>query len=71
MAGIVVENKDNGMRYAISESNFDPDTHTKIRDLKPGETVRAYIPRPAPGDSESTADDKTTTTGATKASRTK
>lgn len=43
--GIVVENKDNGMHYAISDVNYNSETHRKVRDLKPGETVRNYRPR--------------------------
>ncbi|AVJ51003.1 hypothetical protein PBI_PAJAZA_12 [Microbacterium phage Pajaza] len=45
MAGIVVEHKDNGMRFALSEKNFNPKVHKKVRDLKPGETVLGYRPR--------------------------
>ena len=43
--GIVVDHKDAGVRYAISKDNFDEATMTKVRDLKPGETVIGYTPR--------------------------
>lgn len=43
--GIVVEHKGNGVRFAVSERNFNPEVHKKVRDLKPGETVRGYLPR--------------------------
>lgn len=43
--GIVVENKDNGMHYAVSDINYNPAIHRKVRDLKAGETVRSYKPR--------------------------
>ncbi|QBZ73206.1 hypothetical protein SEA_THERESITA_13 [Microbacterium phage Theresita] len=43
--GIVVEHKENGVRYAISEGNFNPKVHKKVRDLKPGESVLGYKPR--------------------------
>lgn len=45
MSGIVVEHKDNGMRFAISERNFNPKVHKRVRALKPGETVLGYQPR--------------------------
>lgn len=44
--GIVVEHKGNGVHYAISEINFNPKVHKKVRDLKPGESVLSYKPRP-------------------------
>jgi hypothetical protein len=43
--GIVVEHKDNGMHYAVSDKNYNPEIHRKVRDLKPGESVRTYLPR--------------------------
>ncbi|QDK03673.1 hypothetical protein SEA_ZENITSU_12 [Microbacterium phage Zenitsu] len=43
--GIVVDHKETGVRYAVSESNFNPKVHEKVRDLNPGETVLAYAPR--------------------------
>ena len=43
--GIVVDHKESGVRYAISQANFNPKVHTKVRDLKPGETVRGFAPR--------------------------
>ena len=42
--GIVVDHKESGVRYAISERNFNHKVHTKIRDLKPGETVLGFKP---------------------------
>ncbi|QDK02405.1 hypothetical protein SEA_NUCCI_12 [Microbacterium phage Nucci] len=43
--GIVVDHKETGVRYAISDVNYNPDLHKKVRDLKPGESVLAYQPR--------------------------
>lgn len=43
--GIVVDHKETGVRYAISEHNFNDKVHAKVRDLKPGETVIGYRPR--------------------------
>lgn len=43
--GIVVDHKESGVRYAISESNFNTKVHKKVRELKPGETVLGYKPR--------------------------
>lgn len=44
--GIVVTHKESGVRYAISKANFNPELHTEVRDLKPGETVLGYQPKP-------------------------
>ncbi|QDF15977.1 hypothetical protein H3N89_gp12 [Microbacterium phage MonChoix] len=44
-AGIVVKHKESGVQYAISEGNFNSKVHEKVRDLKPGESVRTYAPR--------------------------
>lgn len=44
-SGVVVDRKDNGIRYAVSHENFDPRVHVKVRDLKPGETVRGFVPK--------------------------
>jgi len=44
--GIVVDHKESGVRYAISESNFREATHDYVRDLKPGETVINFKPKP-------------------------
>ena len=44
-SGIVVDHKESGVRYAISEVNFNSKVHTKVRDLKPGETVLGFRPR--------------------------
>lgn len=65
--GIVVDHKENHMRYAISEKNFNPKVHKKVRDLRPGESVYSYQPKrrpqghtdtpaPTPGAAESAAD---------------
>lgn len=43
--GIVVEHKESGMRFAVSDRNYNPKVHRKVRDLKPGESVRTYSPR--------------------------
>jgi len=43
--GIVVEHKESGVRYAVSDANYNPDVHRKVRDLRPGETVWSYQPR--------------------------
>lgn len=43
--GIVVENKESGVRYAVSDANYDPTSERKVRDLKPGESVRSYAPK--------------------------
>lgn len=44
--GIVVDHKETDARYAISERNFNDRIHTFVRDLKPGETVRGFNPKP-------------------------
>lgn len=43
--GIVVDHKESGVRYAISEHNFNEKVHTRVRDLKPGETVLGFSPK--------------------------
>lgn len=43
--GIVVEHKESGTRYAVSDRNYNPDVHRKIRDLRPGETVIGFRPK--------------------------
>lgn len=43
--GIVVDHLESGVRYAISEHNFDPKVNRKVRDLKPGETVQGFQPK--------------------------
>lgn len=45
--GIVVENKESGLRYASHDRNFDPRSERKVRDLKPGETVLSFPIKPA------------------------
>lgn len=43
--GIVVENKETGLRYASLDVNYDPNTERKVRDLRAGETVFSYVTR--------------------------
>ena len=43
--GIVVEHKESGVRYAISDRNYDEKVHRKVRDLRAGETVLGYRPK--------------------------
>ncbi|QNL31025.1 hypothetical protein SEA_KAUALA_13 [Microbacterium phage Kauala] len=43
--GIVVDHKESGVRYAVSEANFNEKIHTKVRDLKPSETVIGFRPK--------------------------
>jgi hypothetical protein len=50
--GIVVDHKESGIRYAISERNFNKKIHEKVRDLKPGETVLGYTPKRKPSEAE-------------------
>lgn len=45
--GIVVEHKESGIRYAVSDRNYNDKIHRKVRDLRPGESVRSYRPRPS------------------------
>lgn len=47
--GIVVEHKETDIRFAVSDRNYDPKVHRKIRDLRPGESVQSYSPRPKGG----------------------
>lgn len=63
--GIVVDHKETGVRYAISEHNFNKAIHKKVRDLRPGETVLGYKPKarseasegaPSPSSGTSTPD---------------
>lgn len=42
--GIVVDHVESGVRYAISDKNYNVKLHRKVRDLKPGETVRGFQP---------------------------
>jgi len=56
--GIVVEHKESGVRYALSDVNYNPKVHRKVRDLHPGETILGYKPKSAgslAGDSEQQA----------------
>lgn len=43
--GIVVDHKESGTRYAISDKNYDEKVHRKVRDLRAGETVLGYQPK--------------------------
>lgn len=43
--GIVVDHVESGVRYAISDKNYNVKHHRKVRDLKPGESVLSYKPR--------------------------
>lgn len=45
--GIVVEHKESGVRFAISDRNYNEKVHRKVRDLRAGETVLGYKPRAA------------------------
>lgn len=42
--GIVVDHKESNVRYAISDSTYDSRIHTKVRDLRPGETIFGFKP---------------------------
>lgn len=57
--GIVVEHKESGSRFAISDRNYNPDVHRKVRDLKPGESVTTYVPK-SPKESLGTENDPNT-----------
>lgn len=43
--GIVVDHKETGVRYAISDRNYDQRIHSKVRDLKAGESVASFRPK--------------------------
>ena len=43
--GIVVDHKETGLRYAVSERNFNPKVHTKVRELRPSESVHSFRPK--------------------------
>lgn len=43
--GIVVEHKESGTFFAISDHNYNEKLHRKVRDLRPGETVLGYQPK--------------------------
>lgn len=45
--GFVVDHKTSKARYAVSPGNFNDKVHTKVRELKPGETVLGFRPRRA------------------------
>lgn len=57
--GIVVQNKESGIRYAVYEDAHDKSSEDFVRDLKPGESVLSYIPKvaPAKGDENDAGDD--------------
>lgn len=40
--GYVVDHKEAEVRYAVSPGNYNPKIHSKVRDLRPGETVRGF-----------------------------
>lgn len=70
--GIIVDHKESHVRFAISESNFNPEVHKHVRDLKPGETILGYKPRPIErlGEAEAKADAKLQELGAADAKTT-
>lgn len=41
-AGVVVDHKEAGARYAVSPHNYNPKIHTRVRDLLPGESVLSF-----------------------------
>lgn len=43
--GIVVDHKESGVRYAVSDRHYNEKIHRKVRDLRPGETVLGYQPK--------------------------
>lgn len=43
--GYVVDNKEAQARHAVSVDNFNPNKHSKVRPLKPGETPLGFKPR--------------------------
>ena len=45
--GYVVQDKETGMRFALSEHNITDQVEV-VRPLKPGESTRTYVPRSAP-----------------------
>lgn len=47
--GIVVEHKESGVRFAVSDANHDPKSERKVRDLRAGESVLSYVPKLGPG----------------------
>ena len=47
-AGIVVDHKESGVRFATLPEYYDPTVHSKVRDLKPGETLLGYQPKATP-----------------------
>ena len=42
--GIVVDHKESNIRYAIQEDSFDKKIHSRVRELRPGETVYGFQP---------------------------
>lgn len=44
--GIVVDFIETDIRGAIHERNFNPKIHKRVRDLRPGETVIGFTPKP-------------------------
>lgn len=47
-AGVVVDNKTAGARYAVSWENVDENTEVVVRELKHHETVAGYVPKALP-----------------------
>jgi hypothetical protein len=43
--GIVVDHVESGVRFAVSDANYNVKVHRKVRDLEPGESVQSYRPR--------------------------
>jgi hypothetical protein len=43
--GFVVDHKESGIRYAVSEQNVNDKIHDIVRPLNPGETVRGFQPK--------------------------
>ena len=66
--GIVVDHKESGVRYAISDKNYDERVHRKVRNLKPGESVQGYVAKVL-SDAAISASDPNTPTGQEKSAK--
>lgn len=44
-SGLVVDDINSGVRFAVSAANYDPETQNIVRELKPWETVQGFRPR--------------------------
>ncbi len=64
--GIVVQHKETKVRYAVSEANYNEKVHTKVRDLKPSESVLGYRPH-LPEDDKVDIEDLEATEGVSQA----